>query len=42
VAPFLYLQIIAPMDKMVLWLMIGVTIVVRGCSASVGIPPTWL
>jgi hypothetical protein len=28
IAPFLYLRIVAPMDKMAFWLMIGVTIMV--------------
>lgn len=41
VAPFLYLRIIAPTDKTVLWLTIGVTILVRDCSTSVDIPLIW-
>jgi hypothetical protein len=30
IAPFLYLRIVSPPDKMAFWLMIGVTITVRG------------
>jgi hypothetical protein len=28
IAPFLYLRIVAPLDKMAFWMMIGVTIMV--------------